>query len=111
MFGFFKSTSTTQQAREKMSAFSLYGCLSVTSGAMLRKEPVWPVIGTAKGASDAAPPTSAAVACSWDSMSGPAVRVSHTDRACCIVAGTTPCVECLCKLRRQTGTARMCARL
>ena len=25
-----------------MSAFSLYGCFSVTSGAMLRKDPVWP---------------------------------------------------------------------
>ncbi len=35
-------TSTMQQASEKMSAFSLYGCCSVTSGAMLRKDPVCP---------------------------------------------------------------------
>lgn len=31
-----------QQPRLKMSAFSLYGCLSTTSGAMLRNDPVWP---------------------------------------------------------------------
>ena len=33
-------TSNMQQPRLKMSAFSLYGCLSTTSGAMLRKDPV-----------------------------------------------------------------------
>ena len=33
-------TSTMQQARLKMSAFSLYGRRSITSGAMLRNDPV-----------------------------------------------------------------------
>ena len=37
-------TSNRQQPREKMSAFSSYGWLSTTSGAMFRNDPVCPAL-------------------------------------------------------------------